>query len=107
MKKTCLILAAVCMLMAIAFLALSLTVEQEKPLVSQMSDREIDRFMSRYGLENLKSATSYDLIRSMAREFEETGVIINMFSGMDYRELISALTAALRRYYGIGLPLGI
>ncbi len=105
MKKTCMILAAVFLILAIVVLALSLAAGREKPLVSQMSDQEIDRFMSRYCLEDLEFAKAYDLIRAMAGQFEENGQIFNMYGYGGYRELIAALTGALKWYYSFGLPL--
>lgn len=100
MKKVCMILAAVCMLLAIVFLALSLAAGQGKPLVSQMSDREIDQFMSRYGLEDLVLAKSYDTIREFAIRFERTGAIADGVWGYTaYYELRAALTNALSDYY--------
>ncbi len=105
MKKACMIMATIFLILAIVFLAMSLTAGWEKPLVSQMSNWEIDCFMSRYGLEDLEFAKAYDLIRNFARQFEEMGVIINQYGYTGYQELITDLTAALRKYYGVGLPL--
>lgn len=90
-------LAILFLALAVLFLLPSVSFKKRTVRVSQMSDRQLRRFLRRSGLADREEAENLSVIRQSAQSFERTRMVTMLNVSEDF---VQALETALAAYYG-------